>query len=112
MPTYKNVHKWNETTTVPHQMLKLMAFDEMLKEIDFRVCFLLLTQLSGYTPKRTRTEEENKSMNFAAIDSAQIAETLDADEKKVIKSIKRLVKLGYLEKGSNDTCKVAYRFRY
>jgi predicted transcriptional regulator len=112
MPTYKNVHKWNESTTVPHQLLKVMAFDWELKELDFRVCLLLLTQLSGYTPKRGKSDEENSTMNFASIDCAQIAETLDVEEKKVSKSIKRLVKHGYLEKGSNDTCKVAYRFRY
>ena len=96
MANVRNVYQQLTTVSIPKQELSdwVSSMEDLSKD-DLRVFMMLLTVLNGYSPPKTG-----------------IATELYMSEKRVKKSIKRLLNEGIIEKGNSSSVKNGYRFTF
>lgn len=111
MANVRNVYQQLTTVSIPKQELSDWASSmEDLSKDDLRVFMMLLTVLNGYSPPKTGSSIDPN--NYCKINEGQIATELYMSEKRVKKSIKRLLNEGIIEKGNSSSVKNGYRFTF
>jgi DNA-binding MarR family transcriptional regulator len=98
--------------SIPRNMIAEIAGDDDLSRKDVRVILMLFTHLDGYSEPINVRSNCPDPYNYKSVDIENIAETLCMKKKDVKESIKRLEKIGYIEKGSNNSVKGGYRFTF
>lgn len=104
-----NVYQQTHNVSIPKQGIKEIIEDEDLSKTDLRVLLALLTELDGFSDPNERKKDP---LNFKIIDIDSISDFLDIKYKEVKKSIKTLLRRGYLEKGDSDSVSNGYRFTF
>lgn len=114
MAAYKNTHQHERVASIPRAGLISLATDKEFSKVDLRVILMLLSALDGFSASEPSTPGKRKEdpLNFRKIDVEAIAYELDLSEKKVKKSIHRLLDMGYIEKGNNEYVVNGYRFMF
>lgn len=107
--THRNVYQSTFTVSIPKQKLVDIASDDGLDEQDFRVLFILLTILNGWSESKTNKKDPE---NYTKISAKMISDTIGIGKKKVSKSIEKLVEYGLIEPGDSDSVKDGFRFTF
>lgn len=107
--------QYQETVHIPkYRMVEVILNSPDLSTHDLRLYIYLLSQLDGYN-HRTRENSRTKQVdprNFKRVDYDVVSDELLISKKKVKESMKRLEKLGVLERGDSMTCKKGWRFTF
>ena len=107
--------QYQETVHIPkYRMVEVIFNSPDLSVHDLRLYIYLLSQLDGYN-HRARENSRSKQpdpRNFKQVDYGVVADELLISKKKVKESMKRLEKLGVLERGDSMTCKKGWRFTF
>ena len=113
MSANRCVYQQTYNVSVPKkELLDYVVYNDELSKTDYRIFLMLLTELNGYKPAKNDKWGDRDPQVFTKIDTEQIADQLDIDEKKVKESIKTLMKHGIIEKGDTVNMKNGYRFTF
>ena len=113
MAQNRNVYQQTYNVSVPKkELLEYVVYNKELNKKDYKVFLMLLTELNGYSKPKNKTFDDRDPNIYIKVDSEQIADHLDMDEKDVKKSIKKLLSEGIIEKGNTKNMKNGYRFTF
>lgn len=107
--------QYQETVHIPkYRMIEVIQNTPDLSLAELRVFIYLLSQLDGYN-HRVRDNSRTKQIdprNFKKVHYEVVGDELLISKKKVKDAMKRLEKLGVLERGDSLTCKKGWRFTF
>lgn len=110
MGNNRNVTQLQNKVSISKGKLIEIGTNFGLSEADYRVLFLLFSELSGWSEPVNGSVPD--PLNFTKIDPKTISDTLGYKKKKVKECIKDLAKAGLIEKGSNDKITDGWRFTF
>ena len=84
---------------------------EDLSKTDYKVFLALLSQLSGFSARKTNGLAKDPA-NFTNISISAISSKIDVKKSKVLDSVNKLEDLGIIEVGNGDTVRNGYRFTF
>ncbi len=110
MANTRNVTQLQTKVSISKEKLIEIGTNFGLSEEDYRVLFLLFSELSGWSePLNASTPDP---LNYTKIDPKTISDTLGYKKKKVKKCIEDLADAGLIEQGSNDKVTNGWRFTF
>lgn len=104
-----NVYQQMHNVSIPKQGIRDILEDDSLSKTDLRLLLSLFTELDGFSdPNNRKTDPQN----YKIIDLDSISDFLDIKYKETKKSLKHLLRQGYIEKGDSDSVSNGYRFTF
>ena len=100
MANTRNVTQLQTKVSISKGKLIEIGTNFGLSEEDYRVLFLLFSELSGWSEPTTC--QVSDPLNYTKIDPKIISDTLGYKKKKVKRCIENLEAAGLIEQGSND----------
>ena len=97
--------------SVNKKKLLQIAYMEDLSKTDYKVFLALLSQLSGFSARKTNGLAKDPA-NFTNISISAISSKIDVKKSKVLDSVNKLEDLGIIEVGNGDTVRDGYRFTF
>lgn len=110
MANTRNVTQLQMKVSISKEKLVEIGTNFGLSEEDYRVLFLLFSELSGWSPPISGPYVD--PLNYTKIDPKTISDTLGYKKKKVKRCIQDLCEAGLIEQGSNDKITDGWRFTF